>query len=191
MSSRVPKWLSLSNGLILLLAAVISFFMMVLLIAPPKKAYHHSTAYRAVNALDVQLQKADIDFEKSLEPNERTQRFNEWLCDQLDKKSELAKQLGDSPDADPWGNFYQYSRRSKEAEKSQTGVYSLGRDKLSKSMGNDRDDINSWDKNSGAIYAQAVFAAGMKQILWPTLIMAPLMFVVLRRMLRHLEIIKR
>lgn len=187
------KWFNARNLLLLLLTIVVSFFMMVLLIPPPKKAYPHSTAYAAVNALHAQLIKVDTELHEQLAVELRNEQYNAWLANNLNDTSDVAKQLGESPApaADPWGNPYVFTRKSDEISNSRTGVYSRGRNGTSRSVGNDTDDLNSWNENSGAMYAQEVFAAGMEQILWPTLIMIGPLFVVLRRLFRYLGLMKR
>jgi hypothetical protein len=187
--SSIFKWFTTSNLLLLALTIVLSFFLMVLLIPPPKAAYQHSIAYGHVNSLKKQLAVIDLEFDKTIEPDQRVSAFNEWLTGRTPAHKELAKKLGNSPEPDPWENPYRFVRLEKEPSEL-IGVFSLGRDAKTTSNGNDTDDLNSWDENSGAIYAQEVFAAAMTQIFWPTTIMTPLLFVVLRRSFRHLGLMK-
>jgi hypothetical protein len=181
------EWFTKSNLLLLAMTIIISFFMMVLLIPPPKEAYKHSVAYVSVTRLSKQLAAIDGEFQDSLEDENRTVAFNNWLNGESPVPLELAKKLGEFPDADPWKNSYQFVR----LEKGQSsGVFSLGRDAKTESAGNDTDDLNSWKEDSGAVYAQEVFAQAMIQILWPTAILTPLLFIVLRRSFRYSGLMK-
>jgi len=51
-------------------------------------------------------------------------------------------QLADAIPLDPWGNPYQYIAPS--TTDGEFGLYSLGRDGISQTQGNDPDDINNW-----------------------------------------------
>lgn len=190
MSMRpILKWFTASNLLLLPLTIAISFSLMVLLVQPPKTVYAHSIAYASVRQLNKQLATIDLEFEMSIEPNERQAAFGSWLAGTLNQPTELAKRLGDQPDLDPWGNSYRFVR-NQISGKDSFGVYSVGRDGRSDSAGSDTDDLNSWDDTSGEIYARDVFAEGMKQILWLTAIMTPLLFVALRRVFRQVGLMK-
>ncbi len=53
---------------------------------------------------------------------------------------------------DPWGNPFQVVERSSHNGRRQFAVYSLGRDGMSQTNGNDPDDINSWSEDPVAYY---------------------------------------
>jgi type II secretion system protein G len=55
---------------------------------------------------------------------------------------------------DPWGNEYVYAILSKNDDKLDFDLYSLGEDRQSATGGNDPDDINNWDPESGSYYRQ-------------------------------------
>lgn len=54
------------------------------------------------------------------------------------------QKLMDEVPLDPWGHEYQYIPPAPEGIRDY-GIYSLGKDGISISNGNDPDDINSWD----------------------------------------------
>ncbi len=58
------------------------------------------------------------------------------------------------PIVDTWGRPFQVSwpTDSEDGELGDVGFYSLGEDGISKSFGNDPDDINSWDRDSTRYY---------------------------------------
>jgi len=56
------------------------------------------------------------------------------------------RQLSSRVPDDPWGYPYQYVAQKSDGG---FGIYSFGRDGVSRSAGNDPDDVNSWNRTSG------------------------------------------
>ena len=88
-------------------------------------------------------------------PDEASVNF--WLSGKLPANDPLARELGHAPQPDPWGNPLVYvtlhERRDGDDGESAIGVYSLGADGISKTAGNDPDDLNSWDERCIDFYS--------------------------------------
>ncbi len=56
---------------------------------------------------------------------------------------------------DLWGASYRVIREKREGE-DWIGIFSLGHDGISKSGGNDPDDLNTWDQNSVDFYVDSL-----------------------------------
>ena len=86
------------------------------------------------------------------EPNFTTDALRRWLTNSVIPGDPKVVWQTPSPSSDPWGNEYQFSRRVREDGERSYGVYSLGRDGVTTSIGNDPDDINSWSIDPVAFY---------------------------------------
>ena len=67
--------------------------------------------------------------------------------------SDPASSDSDHDHRDSWGNPYRCTM-AKEGETTRLGVYSTGEDGISRSHGNDPDDLNSWSYNGRAHYRE-------------------------------------
>jgi len=76
--------------------------------------------------------------------------IDDWLAGDLSPAHPLAEELGESPHKDPWKNPYRCIQfvHTYHGEPRTLGVYSMGRDGVSKTDGNDTDDLNSWNSES-------------------------------------------
>ena len=81
--------------------------------------------------------------------------INDWLAGTLPANHPLSQELHDSPYNDPWGNPYRCVSRNDNAD-NKLGVYSLGRDGTSDSLGNDHDDLNSWNEDCYRWYVRDI-----------------------------------
>jgi len=103
------------------------------------------------------------------------------LHDEIDEsgiiaaKNELLSVVAQSPD--PWGNPYQVLNFDSSAQSSDDliHVYSFGEDGATDSQGNDPDDINTWDSESGSVYRRRVNLYWEKQKLWQTAWTTPIL----------------
>jgi len=83
------------------------------------------------------------------------QTINDWISHRLSPDDPSADILMDPPRLDAWGNPYRTQTRDSLDDKPM--VYSTGEDGLSKSGGNDPDDIRSWDELRCKWYSQRQF----------------------------------
>ena len=83
------------------------------------------------------------------------QTINDWISHRLSSDDPAADILMDPPRSDAWGNPYRIQTRESLDEKPR--VYSTGEDGLSKSGGNDPDDIRSWDEERWRWYSRRQF----------------------------------
>ena len=102
---------------------------------------------------------------------------NETLSELEHRHSELT---------DAWGNKYQFVGRNEPGlfgSNSSIHVYSLGKDGITKSNGNDLDDINSWDYDRGDYYGPLVNREYNQRInvqaLWQTIWICPITYVLM------------
>ncbi len=81
------------------------------------------------------------------------QTINDWMCHRLSPDHPAKSILMEyHPGNDIWGNPYQIQVR--ESLDGTPRVYSTGEDRLSKSDGNDADDIRSWDNSYAQWYSR-------------------------------------
>ena len=76
---------------------------------------------------------------------------------------------------DPWGNAYPMSNLSEDGVPGKIEMYSFGEDGVTRSEGNDTDDINTWDSRSASFYDRRVFWYWERQKFWQTLCTVPLL----------------
>ena len=100
--------------------------------------YYWSIAFQEVNQLESRIQVI-----QEVEPAERISQevIGAWFDGSFGNHHPI---LGKCPGKDPWKNPYQYVTR-RVGDEDRVGVYSFGRDGTSKSDGNDKDDLNSWN----------------------------------------------
>lgn len=79
---------------------------------------------------------------------------NQWLAGELPANDPAAARLNKHPGVDPWGNPLVFKRRLRLADGrvESVAVFSRGRDGVSRSRGNDPDDLNSWDETCNRPY---------------------------------------
>ena len=129
-------------NIIHLLLIVPTFLVVGVMLASSRLPYYYwSRAFHEVNQLYSTIQLASTEAEIS------QQAIEVWLDGSMGNNHRLRASLGESPDKDPWGNPYRCVERSADG-KDRLGVYSLGRDGISESNGNDMDDLNSWSDDS-------------------------------------------
>ncbi len=81
---------------------------------------------------------------------------------------------------DTWGNAYRLIELNETGpfdSRSSFHVYSLGADGESMSNGNDADDINSWNYDRNRHYARIIAADDIRQYLWRTVWLTPIIYV--------------
>lgn len=100
---------------------------------------------------------------------------NRWLKNELPSDHEASDILMDSPRPDSWGNSYRIQLASKLTD-GNFRLYSMGRDGVTSTDGNDPDDIRSWDESRGAFYQQELFRKDLTFGLLFTLIFTPIVF---------------
>ena len=96
------------------------------------------------------------------------------------RKSDMWPTVNQSTDA--WGHSIQIiesERKSKEGYDCGVHVFSLGADGVSATLGNDPDDINTWDDHHYAFYHSQIrneeMMARLRQSIW----LAPLLYLIL------------
>ena len=93
-------------------------------------------------------------------------------------KSEVANKIG----TDPWGNDYQIRDRfisTNDLQNNMPFLYSFGPDGRSETLGNDSDDINSWDNHHLDYHGKRQETARRtKLVIWSFLI-SPMIFVLI------------
>ena len=93
------------------------------------------------------------------------------------ENDELITQATETPD--PWGNEYQICELQ-NVDQQLAGdcpfhVYTLGEDGITRTDGNDPDDINSWNLDSGRFYARRVARHWESEKLWQTVWTTPIL----------------
>ena len=80
---------------------------------------------------------------------------------------------------DPWDNPYQIVEHEKPNNEYPHNIhaFSFGEDGISRSFGNDADDINSWNYCRTKYYGPQIQAYFRRQALWRTLWLTPLVFL--------------
>jgi hypothetical protein len=104
---------------------------------------------------------------------------NQWLTGRLPAGHPVSQQLGTPPGLDPWGNSLVCRNRDVAMHDCPFGVNSFGRDGKSKSLGDDPDDLNSWNDKCGAVYATQRSKAQRLELGLLGVLFAPLGFALL------------
>ncbi|QDV70852.1 hypothetical protein Poly24_45850 [Rosistilla carotiformis] len=81
---------------------------------------------------------------------------------------------------DPWGNEYQLVELNRDGiygSRSPFHVYSFGADGISKSDGNDADDISSWGYGFKRYYKSMLVAKQVEKNIWRTLWITPVIYI--------------
>jgi hypothetical protein len=112
-------------------------------------------AYRSVLALD----------QRNVRKVATEETINQWLDHTLSAEHWVSKELVERIELDPWGSPYKCvrNRTLDNGTVVPMGIFSMGRDGVSRSEGNDPDDLNSWDARSGDYYRLEIAAANRKQ----------------------------
>lgn len=110
-------------------------------------SYNFAIALRQAEYLQSRVEVADSLSEVNRQPVVSESVVNKWLDGSLTAQDPAIDVLGDIPRHDPWGNAFQAIRDFKSANGKtvKLGIYTLGRDGISKTNGNDPDDLNTWD----------------------------------------------
>jgi hypothetical protein len=105
---------------------------------------------------------------------------NDWLAGKLPSDHPLAKEMGESPHKDPWENLYRCIRfvHSDDGEARTLGVYSMGRDGVSETDGNDTDDLNSWNSESHQWYIHDIKTQRLREGLTKAVLLTPIVYFV-------------
>ena len=82
------------------------------------------------------------------------------------------------PEIDPWGNAYRLKELSRGGI-SKFCAFSCGADGISKSNGDDSDDINSWNDHSHQHYQELVRFRESKSSFWQSLWLTPITYLIL------------
>jgi len=104
--------------------------------------------------------------------------INDWLAGGLSPDHSLAKELRESPHKDPWKHPYRCIRfvHTYDGETRKLGVYSMGRDGASKTNGNDRDDLNSWNLESHHWYVRDTANRARWECLMNAVLLTPIVY---------------
>jgi len=104
--------------------------------------------------------------------------INDWLAGELSPAHPLAGELEESPRKDPWQNAYRCIQfgHAYHGEPRTLGVYSMGRDGVSKTNGNDTDDLNSWNSDSIQWYIRDIDTRRRWEDLMKAVLMTPLVY---------------
>lgn len=84
--------------------------------------------------------------------------INLWLQNRLPPSDRTARFLLGPPRRDAWGKPYRIQTRKTSGEAVR--VYSTGEDGVSRTDGNDPDDIRSWEEQRGRWYSRRQFIRG-------------------------------
>lgn len=144
-----------------------------------KRVYYlHDAAIADVRQVYLQLAFIEERFGRDAVP-----RFviDQWLDNSLPAKHPAWRVLADRQELDPWGNPYRCTENPARKGKSlgALGVFSTGRDGISRSKGNDPDDLNSWDEKPGAYYRSEIRSEERKRYAVQGLFVAPVVYAVL------------
>jgi len=129
----------------------------------------HNISRRVTNACMVQ-EETDVSVDA----------VNDWLAGELSPADPLAEELGESPHKDPWQNPYRCIRfvHTYYGESRTFGVYSMGRDGVSKTNGNDTDDLNSWNSESHQWYRRDINTRRLWEDLMKAVLLTPIVYFV-------------
>ncbi len=117
-----------------------TFLVVVIMLAANKLPYYYwSIASKEVNRLEARIQM--LQETDSVDRKVSQEVVESWLDGTFGDHHRV---LGECPEKDPWGNAYRCVTRSVD-DKDRIVFFSLGRDGTSKSDGNDKDDLNSWN----------------------------------------------
>ncbi|NQU23326.1 MAG: hypothetical protein HQ567_18760 [Candidatus Nealsonbacteria bacterium] len=131
-----------------LAVAIVTLWDSSVLVTP-----HYYRAHMRMQAVCYDLKYAENQYGEGNPPEDV---ISQWLAGRLPANSRFADGLGEPPGCDRWGNPYRFVRnvRSPDGQHMAIGVYSTGHDGVSRTGGNDPDDINSWDADSMEYYVQ-------------------------------------
>jgi hypothetical protein len=93
--------------------------------------------------------KSDVEWAEIGEPQLSVDEIDAWLSGRASK--DVADRMVDIAENDPWGRPYRVVALAGESDE-RLGFYSVGRDGVSASGGNDPDDINSWTEATTRYY---------------------------------------
>lgn len=144
--------ISLRNLLLIFLA----FFLAIGVAYSWESLTKATTQPRWTRAL-IEVRRIQGEIEWNVVPRFREESLiedaNRWLSGVYYMNDPRSEVLYPQPEKDPWGRAYVAATMGCGSNaKPRIGVYSLGRDGVSKSNGTDPDDLNSWDENSGICY---------------------------------------
>lgn len=149
----MKRWLARHwKGLAAVWLAVPIAILVVAMMIPATISFVWTRDRSRVNVLasiyDSNIRSSDCDVE--------IEDLNHLMTEPSGAMVPLLECLGDPPseERDSWGRPYQFARRDgKSSGKIEAiGVYSLGEDGISRTEGNDPDDINSWTVDNAAYY---------------------------------------
>jgi hypothetical protein len=133
--------------------------------------------WNAVVVLD-QIQWSEF-FHKHTPHDEAT--INDWLAQRLPPSHQIWQQLREHPGVDPWGQPYRCirNRHLTDGTLVELGVYSIGRDGVSESQGNDPDDLNSWNKDPNKYYRDEINRQNFMDAALTGLFLTPFIYALL------------
>ena len=120
--------------------------------------------------------RAGLNNIKSLLVNHAQTSNTNWERIFQNQKPNIATEIG----TDPWGNDYQIRGKllsSNELQDDFPYVYSLGPDGRSETLGNDNDDINSWDNHHVEYYGKRQETARRTNLAIWSILISPIIFV--------------
>ncbi len=118
-------------------------------------SYRFTYARRGAGDVERQLSFSEIN--KSRAPFDEV-TINAWLAQQIPLTHPIWQRMVEHPGLDPWKRPYRCVRNRTLADGTlvDLGVYSMGKDGVSNSEGNDPDDLNSWNEQQGGYYYEEI-----------------------------------
>lgn len=118
-------------------------------------------SYRFVRAVsDARILKSHIEMIESRHPNIEVSEdlINQWLASELPTYHPYGVDFYIEAQRDPWGNPYKFVRDVPipGVQIEPVGVYSMGRDGVSTTNGDDPDDLNTWDEDCHVWYQRDI-----------------------------------
>ena len=129
-------------------------------------SWKHDAAFN-----DIRQIRALISRQRVIDPGLKFSDFDQ---------TQLASDFGDL--SDPWGNQYQIIERDQISLPNSDATFhafSFGLDGISKSNGDDPDDINSWGYDRSRYYGAMIRDQELRSNLWRTVWVTPILYLML------------
>ena len=160
-----------------LLVAFLAFLAATCFVAlfPPLITYKWTVAKMEIDNISRRVANASMFVDES---DVTAENINAWFAGDLPPTHPLAKELGTSSRKDPWGHPYRCIRfaHTYRGERRAFGIFSMGRDGVSATDGNDSDDLNSWNPESHQWYVRDIRNRTRWECLMKGLLLAPFVY---------------
>lgn len=154
--------------------AIVLVVVLSTMFGPVGVHYRWCNADNTCRFLEYDVERMAEDADGEIDP----ETVNLWLAKSLPASHPWAKQLWYEPrEQDPWGRPYRCVRRD-----GKLAIYSLGRDGVSATEGDDPDDLNSWDHRGVSWYRSEVQTADRMQFVFWAALATPLVLAALCRL---------